>query len=70
MLRIPRSGDYAAGMDASTPIAPLRTDLDMVPVEHEGRTVVVIRDPLGLTPADRGFSLDLSAAPRRSSKAR
>ena len=42
-----------------SPVPPLRTDLDMIPVEHEGRSMVLVRDHLGLVPEDRAFSLEL-----------
>ncbi len=42
-----------------TPVPPLRTDLDLVPIEHDGRAMVLVRDPLDLVPGDRVFSLDI-----------
>ena len=42
-----------------TPIPPLRRDLDLVQVEHDGRPMVLVRDHLGLVPEDRVFSLEL-----------
>jgi len=46
-------------MDAETPIPRLRADLDLVPFEHEGKSLVLVRDGLGLVPEGRAFALDL-----------
>lgn len=41
------------------PIPSLREDLEFIPLEVDGQTVVAVRDPLGLAPQDRAFVLDL-----------
>jgi hypothetical protein len=41
-------------------ISPLRRDLDFIPVEHQGKRMLLVRDPLGLVAEGRAFEADFA----------